>query len=142
MKVELNHALENATDLFGVGYEVGGSDEEIIHIDDKPPFSDHVSEQVIHELLECSRGIKKAKEHDGRFKESFVYDKSHLPLVAIFDADIVVPSVNIKFGKMTSVFQLVNKVGDERRGVFIMGSVFIKIHSSRLSKGKFCYPFF
>ena len=104
MKVELNHALENVTDLFGVGYEVGGSNEEIIHIDDKPPFSDHVSEQVIHELLECSRGIKKAKEHDGRFKESFVCDESHLPLMTIFDLYIVISLVNVELSEVMSIF--------------------------------------
>ena len=41
--------------------------------------------------------------------------------------DVVVPSVNIKLGKMASVFQLVHEFGDEREEVGIMGGVFIEV---------------
>ena len=53
MKVKLSHLLEDMAGLLSVGFWVGGGNEEVIHINDKLSFSDHVSERVIHELLEC-----------------------------------------------------------------------------------------
>ena len=42
---------------------IGGKEEEVVHIDDKPPFGNHVMERVIHESLEGSGGVSQAKEH-------------------------------------------------------------------------------
>ena len=103
MKVEFSHALEDMTGSFSVSFGVRGGDEEVIHVDDKPPFSDHVLERVIHESLEHGRGIAKAKEHDGGFEESFVGDEGRFPLVAILDADIVVPPMDVELGEMVGV---------------------------------------
>ena len=58
-------------------------------VDDEPSLSDHISEGVIHESLEHGRGVTEAKEHDSRFKESFVGDEGHFPLMTILDADII-----------------------------------------------------
>ena len=46
---------------------------------------------IIHEPLEYGRGVGKTKEHDSRFEEAFVGDKGGLPLVTIFDVNIVIP---------------------------------------------------
>ena len=35
-------------------------------------------------------------------------DEGYLPLVAVFDADIVVSPTNIEFSKVVSIFQLVH----------------------------------
>ena len=91
-----------------VSFWVRGGDEEVVHVDDKPSLSDHIVEGVIHELLEYSGGGAKAKEHDGRFKKSFMDDESCLPLVTILNADIVVSPINIKLGEVVSIFQLVH----------------------------------
>ena len=127
VKVELGHALEDTAGSFCVGLGVGGGNEEVIHIDDEPSFSDHISEGVIYESLECGGRVTKAKEHDGGFEEPFVGDEGCLPLVTILDADIVVPLTNVEFGEVTNVFQLVYKVGDEREEICIMGGVFVKV---------------
>ena len=127
MKVELCHTLEDMAGSLSVGFRVRRGDEEVIHVDNQPSFSDHVLEQVIHELLECSRGIAKAEEHDCRFKESFVHDEGHFPLVTIFDADIIVPPSNVKFSKVMSVFEFIHEVRDEGKGVGIAGGVFIEV---------------
>ena len=44
-------------------------------------------------------------------------DEGRLPLVAIFDTDIVISPMNIKLGEVASIFQLVHEVGNEREGV-------------------------
>ena len=127
MKIKLSHSLEDTTGSFSVGFWVRGGDKEVIHVDDEPSFGDHISEGVVHELLERGRGVAKAKEHDGWFKESFVGDEGRLPLVTIFDVDVVVPPSNIKFSEVASIFQLVHKARDEREGVGITGGVFVEV---------------
>ena len=110
-----------------MGCGVRGGDEEIIHIDNKPSFGDHVSEGVVHKPLKCSGGVAEAKEHNRGFKEFIVSDESCLPLVTIFDVDVVIPPMNIKVSEVVGVFQLVHKVGDEREGVGIMGGVCVEV---------------
>ena len=51
MKVQLGHALEDMFGTFLVEGGVGGVDKEVIHIDDEPPFGNHVTEGVVHESL-------------------------------------------------------------------------------------------
>ena len=104
MKVELSHSLEDMAGLLGMGFWIGGGDEEVIYVDDQLSFSNHVSEGVIHKLLECDGGVAETKEHDSGFEESLVGNEGRLPLVAIFDVDIVVPPMNIELGEVTSIF--------------------------------------
>ena len=78
---------------------IGGEDEEVVHIDDKPPFRDRVMERVIHEPLEGSGCVSQTKEHNHGFKQPFMGDEGCLPLVTILDLYIVVPPLNIKFGE-------------------------------------------
>ena len=67
-------------------------------------------------MLECYGRVTQAKEHNCQFKESFVCDGSHLPLMIIFDVNIVISPMNIEFGEVTSILQLVYEVRDEREG--------------------------
>ena len=76
----------------------------------KPFFGDHVSEGVIHESLECCRGIGESKEHDCWFKEPFMGDEGSFSLVTIFDADIVIAPSDIEFGKQFGIFELIDEV--------------------------------
>ena len=87
MKVKFDHSF------------VGGVDENVIHVDDKPAFGNHVMEGVVHESLKSSRGIGKPKEHDGGFKQSFVGNEGCLPLVTVLDSYIVVSPANVKLGE-------------------------------------------
>ena len=57
-----------------MGGFIRGEYEEIIHVNDKPSFSDHILKEVIHEMLECGRGVVETKEHNSRFEQSFVCD--------------------------------------------------------------------
>ena len=63
-------------------------------------------------------------------------DEGGLPLMPILDLDVVVPLLNIKLSKISSIFQLVNEVRDERKRVGIMGGVFIEI-ATVLTRVKF-----
>ena len=127
MEVKLCHMLKDTTGLFLVSFWVRGGNKEVVHVDNEPSLSDHVSEGVIHESLECGGGVTKTKEHDGRFEESFMDDEGCLPLVTVLDADVVVSPLNIEFDEVASIFQLVHKVRDERKGVGITDGVFDKV---------------
>ena len=104
-----------------------GEDEEVIRVDDKPSLGDHISEGVIHESLECSRGVVKTEEHDCGFKEPLVGDESRLPLVSVLNTNIVVSPSNIKLGKVPGIFEFVNKVRDEGEGVCVTDGMLVQI---------------
>ena len=127
MEVELSHSLEDAASSLSMGFWVQRGDEKVIHIDDKPSFHDHISGQVIHESLEYGRGVAETKEHDGRFEKSLVSDEGSLPLMAIFDVNIVVPPSNIELGKMMNIFQLVYEIRNKGEGVGITGGMLIEV---------------
>ena len=91
--------LEDMFGSFMMGFFVRGEDKEVVHIDDKPSFCNHVSEEVVHEPLERCWGISKSKEHHSWFEEAFMCDEGSLPLVTIFDANIVVSPVDVKLGE-------------------------------------------
>ena len=54
-------------------------------------------------------------------------DESHLPLVTVFDTDIIVPPTNVELDEVVSVFQLIYKVRDERERIGIMSGMFIEV---------------
>ena len=54
-------------------------------------------------------------------------DEGRFPLVAILDMDVVISPMNIEFGEVVSVFQLVHEVRDERKGVGVTDGVFIEV---------------
>ena len=82
---------------------IGGEDEEVVHIDDKPSLGNHVAEGIIHESLEDGGGVSESEEHDRRFKQPLMGDEGCLPLVTILNSYIVVPPSNIKFGEIFGV---------------------------------------
>ena len=84
---------------FTVGFFVGRKDEEAIHVDDEPSFGDHVSEGVVHESLERGWRVCESKEHDHWFEEPFMGNKGSLPLMAIFDLDVVITPSDVKLGE-------------------------------------------
>ena len=78
-------------------------------------------------MLEGGRGVGETKEHDSRFKEAFVGNKSSLPLVSILDMGIVIFPLYIKFGKDSSVLEFINEVRDKGKGIGITNGMFIKV---------------
>ena len=110
-----------------MGGSVGRIDKKIVHVDNEPSFCNHIVKEVIHELLKGGGGIGKTKEHYGQFKESFMSDKSGLPLVPVFDMDIVIPPTDIELGEDLCSLEFINKIRDEWEGVGVADSVFIDI---------------
>ena len=91
--------MKDALGAFTVGFFIWGEDEEVIHVNDKPFFGNHVLEGIVHESLECFWGVSESEEHDCWFKEFLMCDEGGFPLVTIFDVDIVVAPSNTKLGE-------------------------------------------
>jgi hypothetical protein len=105
---------------FLVEFVIGGKDDE-------PFFGNHVSEGVVHELLKGHRGVGKSEEHYRGFKEALVGDEGGLPLMSVFDSDIIVSPSDIKLSEHLGIPEFVNEVRDEGKGVGVTNHVFVDI---------------
>ena len=54
-------------------------------------------------------------------------DKGGFSLVFIFNTDIIIPLVNIKFGEDFHSLEFVDEIGDEEKRVCVVNSVFVDI---------------
>ena len=106
---------------------VRGVNEEVVHVNDKPSVCDHIAKRVIHEVLESGGGIGETEEHHRRFKESFMGDEGSLPLMSVFDLDIIVSPSDIELGEDFRPLKFINEVRNEGKRVCIMDGVFIDI---------------
>src|SRR5882672_2957963 len=72
-----------------------GEDEDVIEVDHYEDVS-HVSEDVIHEGLECRGSIGQTHGHNQELKGSILGVKGCLPLMASGDVNIVVASMQVE----------------------------------------------
>ena len=84
-------------------------DAEVIHIDFKPTFSDHISKDVVHKCLEHGWGIAESEEHDCGLKEFERSDKRSLPLIRFSNSDVVIPPTDVKLGEQGGVLHIVDE---------------------------------
>ena len=103
MKVEFCHVLENALRTFLVEGGVRGVDEEIIHVDNEPSFSNHIVKGVVHESLKGGRGVGKSEEHYSGFEKSSVGNEGCFPLVAVLDSYVVVSPPDVELSEDLSI---------------------------------------
>ena len=96
--------------MFSMGFFVRGEDKGVVHINDEPSLGDHVSEGVVHKSLEGCRRVGKSEEHYCWFKEALVHDEGGFPLVAVLDANIVIPPANVKLSEQFGVLKFVDEV--------------------------------
>ncbi|PFH50020.1 hypothetical protein AMATHDRAFT_146263, partial [Amanita thiersii Skay4041] len=64
---------------------------DVIHVDDHPTLGNFCSEYIIHHSLEHCQGVK----HHQRFKKTSIHPECSLPLITIFNPDVVIPPANI-----------------------------------------------
>ena len=63
---------------------------QVVHVDLEPSFCNHIGENMVHECLECGRGVAEPEEHYSGFKEAKRSDECCFPLVVLSDANVVV----------------------------------------------------
>ena len=96
-----------------------GVNPEVVHVDLKPMFGDHVCKDMVHEGLESRWSIAEPKEHDGRFKESKRSDERSFPLVFFMNANVIKSPSDVELSEDRGVLHVVNQFGDKRQGVGI-----------------------
>ena len=77
-------------------------------------FSDHVSENMIHEGLKNAGGIAESEEHNSWFKKFKRDDECSFPLIFLMNTDVVVTPANVKFSEVSGVLHAINKFRDKR----------------------------
>ena len=84
------------------------TEEDIIHIDQYPSwvFVDKVHKGIVHETLECCRGVSQAKEHNLWFVEAIRCFEGCFPLVIFFNTNIVISPSYIKSGEYSFAMKL------------------------------------
>ena len=84
--------------------------QDVVHIDSELSRVDLVFEDVVHEALECGRGIAQSKEHHFRLVESSLGFEGGLPLVFLYDGAIVVSPSYVDFGEPFLSCKLVDDI--------------------------------
>ena len=90
----------------------GGVDKYVVHIADGLIAVDEGMEDVIHHGLEGGRQVAKSEEHDKQLKKSLVHGESCLPLVSLFETDIVEAPAEVQGGEPFRIAQPSEHVRD------------------------------
>ena len=86
---------------------------QVVHVNDKPSFSDVVSEVEVHKCLKRRWGATKSEKHHHWFEQSKRCDEGSLPLITLLDSDVIIPPPYVKLGKERELAKIVDKVGDK-----------------------------
>jgi hypothetical protein len=71
----------------------------VVHVNLQPSLCNFFSEDIVHHCLEGCWGVCQAEEHDHRLEEPFACFKGGFPLISLFDADVIVAPLYVKFGE-------------------------------------------
>ena len=102
-------------------------DTEVIHIDFKPAFCDHIGKNVVHECLERGWGVAKSEEHYSGFKESKGGDECSFPLICLLDSDVVVSPSDVKLSEQGGIFHVIDEFRNKWQGVCVSNCVRIQV---------------
>ena len=91
-------------------------DTQVIHVDLKPFFQDHICEDMIHECLEGRWGVAEAKNHDGGLIEAKGGDKCCFPLIFFSNVNVIITPSYIKLVKRVESFMSLISLGIRGRG--------------------------
>ena len=89
-------------------------------------FINDGSENMVHHGLKCGRGVSETKEHDCWLEDSKWGFKHCFPLISQFDLDIVVPPMDVEFGKNEHMDQVGNCLLNIRQGAVVLDSVLVQ----------------
>src|SRR5260370_32569861 len=94
-------------------------DGQVVHIDQHPSLGDLSTKDHVHHHLKGSGGIGQSEEHNRRFEEPFRGEECCLPLVSLFDVDVVVSPPYIEFSKEGATSESVDGLRNEWRYITI-----------------------
>ena len=83
-------------------------DAQIIHVDFKPFFQDHVCEDMVHKCLKSWWSIAETEKHDCGFVETKGSDECSFPLILFVNANVVISPPYIEFGREGGILHVIN----------------------------------
>jgi hypothetical protein len=84
------------------------------------------TEDMVHETLKSGRCITEAKGHDQELIVTLMSLKGNFGNVFLLHTDLVVARTEIKFGKVLSTTQFIQKVVNDRNGKFVFDCDFVE----------------
>ena len=105
--------------MFLVIVHVLGVYEDIVEVDDYKEV-DHIMEYIVHEGLESGWRVCHTEGHDEVFIGAVPGPKSSLPFVSSGNADKIVCSTEVEFGKPFGLSEPVKQTIDERERVPVL----------------------
>src|SRR5712664_151807 len=126
VQIILAQTFQDASDMDLMIFQGIGEDEDIVEVDHYEDVS-HVSEDVIHEGLKCSRSIGQAHGHNQEIEGAISGAKGCLQLVTSGNANIVVARVQFELCVDLGASKLVQEVGDQWDWVLILPSELIEV---------------
>jgi hypothetical protein len=81
---------------------------------------------MIHETLKSGRCITQAKGHDQELIVTLMSAKGSFGNIFLFHTYLVVARMKIKFGKVLSTTQFIQKVINDRNGEFVFDCDFVE----------------
>ncbi|KIN98021.1 hypothetical protein M404DRAFT_158633 [Pisolithus tinctorius Marx 270] len=103
-------------------------DHQIIDVDHEDVL--HVTEDVIHHVLEGGRRVAEAKVHDQWFISAFMspdLTEGGFPFISFLDTNIVVSPSEIHLGEEFTPLEPVDELRNEGERIRILDRVFIKV---------------
>ena len=86
---------------------------QVIHVNDKPSFSDIVGEIEVHKCLKCQWGATKSEKHHCWFEQSKRRDEGSLPFITLLDLNVIISPSYVKLGKERELAKVIDEVGDK-----------------------------
>src|SRR5882672_9491935 len=111
MQVILAQSFQDALDMDLMIFKGIGEYEDIVEVDHYEDVI-HVSEDMIHEGLECSGSIGESHGHNQEFERAIMGAKGCLPLMPSGNANIVITSMQVELGVDLGTSELVKEVGN------------------------------
>ena len=91
----------------------------VIHIDAEPSLGNFVLKDVVHHRLKCSGGVRQAEEHYCWFEQSLTCFEGGLPLIALFDPDVVISPSYVEFGEESFIGKVMDQFWNEGERIFV-----------------------
>ena len=118
---------ESLKDFFHLGLMFSkrtfGEDHDVVNVDNDHVL--HVHKQLIHHRLKGGGGVSKTKEHYCWLERTTVADKGGFSSISFLDANIVITPLKIYLCKILRSLELVDELGNERKGVVVSNHMFI-----------------
>jgi hypothetical protein len=114
----LRKPLENPSDKIVVFLERFRIDKDVVHINDEPEV-DHITEDMVHHILEGCGGISKPEWHDVELVKALSSAEGGFPFIALTDPNESESALEVHFGEPLSALNPILEFLHQWEGVSV-----------------------